>query len=140
MKKINFITSIACLIFLLTTTIGCKKSNVQTTSQKITGKWTLKNAIGNYTVLGSNRKDTTTYTSADYFDFKANGALSITVNNNNYTGQWIITNNKLIITGTNYIDFANGFNISILTSSALQLDYKVTDSISNSEQILNFNR
>jgi hypothetical protein len=121
---------------------SCTQQVIQTTTeQRITGKWTMKTAIGNYTVQGVNRKDTTRFTTADYFDFKANGTLTIVETQKTYSGNWKVVNNKLVITNTNYMDYAtNGFDIPILTSTDFQLYYTEATSAATLEQKLNLSK
>ncbi|QQL49354.1 hypothetical protein [Mucilaginibacter ginkgonis] len=148
MKSLNNITSvkklcqIAVFILLAAVIISCKKvSSVQLAQQQqIIGKWSIKNAIGSYTVLGSNRKDTTKYTASDYFNFKADGSLTIVETNTTYKGNWKINNNKLYITNTGYIDYASGFDLPVLTATDLQLYYTETNPTNTLEQKLNLYR
>ncbi len=121
---------------------SCKKA--QTTpniQQRLIGKWTLKMATGSYTELGTNHKDTTRFTSADFFQFNSDGTLNITVSNTPHNGIWKIgSSNKLFITGTNYVDYANGFDVPVITNTDLQLYYTETNANASSEQKLFFNK
>jgi len=95
-------------------------------------------ATGSYTIQGANRKDTTRFT-ADFFEFKTDGTLNITVSNTPHNGIWKIgSGNKLFITGTNYVDYANGFDVPVITNTDLQLFYKETSTNASSEQKLIF--
>ncbi len=109
--------------------------------QQIVGKWTLQNAIGNYTVNGSNSKDTTFFTAADYIQFNGDGTLMINEGTNTPAGEWSINSaDKLIITKTNYMDYPDGFDINLTTSGSLQLHYTETNSSSTLEQTLNLSK
>jgi hypothetical protein len=103
--------------------ISCKKDNDSTLSlsSQIVGKWTIKEAIGNYTNYGVNSKDTTRFTTADYFEFRADSTLTIVVTGSTYNGKWKITNDRLYITETNYFDYRSGHELPILTNTELQL-------------------
>jgi hypothetical protein len=107
----------------LYTLVSCTRSNLAppSLSTKILGKWIVKNACGSYTDYGVNRKDTTWFTVNDYFDFKADSTLLIMMDGESHNGKWQITDSRLYITQTNYMDFAGGFGLPILTNSDLQL-------------------
>jgi hypothetical protein len=147
MKKTLSITIIVCVTLFTFALTSCQPAQPvaptptpQTLSQKIIGKWTMKEAILNSTVQGDNRKDTTRFTAADYFEFKTNGTLTIVETGKTYNGNWAITNDKLFITNTNYIDYSRGFDLPILTASNLQLYYTETNSLSTLEQKLNLTK
>jgi hypothetical protein len=139
MKKLIFALVIICTIIGICTLMSCRNQQVvPTVTQRIIGKWTMKTAIGNYTEQGNNRKDTTRFTAADYFNFKADGTLEILESNVPHNGNWVVTNNKLYITNTHYIDYTNGFDLPILTSTNMQLYYTESTNITSLEQKLNF--
>ncbi|GAA4092405.1 lipocalin family protein [Mucilaginibacter panaciglaebae] len=141
MKKTLLTLLVAYTITTAAMFTSCTKLSEQPSqSQQILGKWTMQTAIDNYTTLGTNQKDTTAFTSADYFDFKADGTVSIMESTKAYNGKWKITNNKLVFTNTNYVDFDGGFNITTLTSTRLKIHYFQTDSTSTLDQILNFSK
>jgi hypothetical protein len=128
-----------CIMFTVCSAfamVACKKTSL-TPEEQITGKWTMKTATGSYTVQGSNHQDITHFTSADYFDFKTDGSLQISETGKNYTGKWRIANNKLYITDTHYIDYANGFDVLVPNQTELQLHYTETSANTLSEQSLN---
>lgn len=138
MKKLLSFVTITYLLFAVT---SCKKSShAPSTESQLIGKWTMKAAIGNYTVNGNNHKDTTWFTSSDYFDFKADSTISIMETNTAYNGKWKIVGSKLFITGTNYMDYPKGFDLPVLTHNDLQLYYTETDASSSLEQKLNLSR
>lgn len=139
MKKLSSIL-IAVMCLIVVTYSSCRRSNTPGPSAQITGKWTMQSAIGHYIVLSNERRDTTKFTASDYMQFKADGTLTISESNVVYNGNWQITNNKLLITGTGYMDFSGGFDILTLTSNQLQIFYKTTDSNSILEQTLNLSR
>jgi hypothetical protein len=147
MKKTLSITIVVCMTLLIGAFTSCQPAQPiaptptpQTLAQKIVGKWTMKEAILNSTVQGDNRKDTTRFTTADYFEFKADGTIAIMETGKPYNGNWTITNNKLFITNTNYIDYSRGFDLPILTANNLQLYYTETNSLSTLEQKLNLSK
>jgi hypothetical protein len=145
MKKTLSITIAICVVLYVCIFTSCQTTppvtpTPQTLAQKIVGKWTLKEAIGNYTIDGVSNKDTTRFTTADYFEFKADGTLAIIETGKPYNGNWKITNNKLFITNTSYMDYAAGFNLPILTANDLQLYYTESNSFSTLEQKLNLTK
>lgn len=134
----TFFGALTCFALLTSCT---KETAPLSLQQQIAGKWTIQNAIGNYTVYGNNRTDTTYFTPADYIQFNADGSLSIHEGTNTPTGKWEINGaNKLMITETNYMDYPNGFDISVLSGSSLQLYYTEVNSFSTLEQKLNLSR
>lgn len=115
----------ALAVTTLVTFASCKKNSTPPSlADQITGKWYMQAAIGNYTNYGDNHKDTTTFTGVDYFDFKADSTVSIWAENTAYAGKWSIVNNRLFITGSNYLDNSDGWDVSKLTKTDLQLYYK----------------
>jgi hypothetical protein len=139
MKKILLAIILGCSIMGALTLTGCTKQSLQP-SQQVVGKWIMKTAIGNYTVQGTNRADTTNFTSSDYFDFKADGTLAIMESQQPHNGNWQIVNNKLYISNTDYIDYPQGFDLTSLTTTSLQLHYVEANSVSLLEQTLNLGK
>lgn len=138
-KSLSILT---CLILsVMICFISCGKADDPTAplSSQILGKWIITEAIGSYTDLGINRKDTTRFTSADYFVFSADSTLTIVADGITYNGKWHITNNLLFIKETKYFD-RNGLELSIHTNTDLQLYYTVTTEHSYLEQKLNLRR
>jgi hypothetical protein len=130
---------VVCAVIATATLTSCTRQTqqqMQTQSQLIVGKWTLKTALGNYTTQGDNHKDTTQFTTADYFEFKADGTLAIMETGKAYNGNWKITNNTLFITNTQYLDYTNGLDISSLTATDLKLHYVEVTTLSTLEQTL----
>jgi hypothetical protein len=141
MKKLLLALILGCSIIGALTLTGCTKPALQQDpSQQVVGKWIMKTAIGNYTVQGTNRKDTTSFTSSDYFDFKADGTLAIMESQQPHNGNWQIANNKLYISNTDYIDYPQGFDLTSLTATSLQLHYVEANSVSTLEQTLNLSK
>ena len=142
MKKSTLSLSLICMLTTFAFLTSCTKETAPLNlQQQLVGKWTIQNVIGNYTVNGSNRKDTTYFTAADYIQFNADGTVSINEGANTPTGKWAINAaNKLIISETSYIDCAKGFDISQVTGSRLQLFYTEANSTSNLEQTLNLSK
>ncbi len=124
MKRSLSVLTGFCLILMLSF-VSCQKNSTVSASQssQIQGKWIVKEGIGNYTNYGVSYKDTTRFTSADYLDFHADSTLTIFIEGGTYNGKWQITNGKLFITETNYMDYKNGFDLPILTNTDLQLYY-----------------
>lgn len=138
--KMKKISQIAFLVVMLAG-IGCSRNiPTPTIESRITGKWTMKTAVGNYVTLGVPRNATTNFTASDYFDFKADGTLSISETGKTYQGKWKVVNNRLMISETNYIDYNNGFEIKSLTTSTFQLYYTETNQTGSLEQWLNLAR
>jgi hypothetical protein len=134
----RMILPVAVVCIFLVMLYGCTATTVAPAStQQIIGKWTMKNAIGHYIVNGDDRRDTTNFTSADYFDFKADGTLSISETGKSYNGNWAISNSKLYITNTGYIDYTGGFDMPVATSGDLQLYYTEIKPSGTLEQWLN---
>ncbi len=94
----------------------------------------------NYTNYGVNRKDTVRFTSADYYDFHTDNTITIVADGATYDGKWQITNNKLFISETSYMDYPRGLDLPILTHTDLQLYYTETDPDIYLEQKLNLYR
>ena len=140
MKKLLIATILLTIIGLFIT--GCTDPPViaPTISTRIIGKWTMKTAIGNYTTLGTNYKDTTTFSANDYFEFKVGGDVTIVESGTTYNGTWKVTNDKLYFSGTNYIDNASGFSVSVLTANTLQLYHSEVNSVATVEQTLNLTK
>lgn len=138
MKKTFLSLTVLASFAALVAFTGCKKDaaplNLQ---QQITGKWTLQSAVGYYVVMGNARRDTTYYSPADYFQFNADGSLTIHEGTNDVSGKWKIENDKLMISETNYMDYPNGFALSVITNNNLQLYYTEQDQVSTLEQKLN---
>lgn len=141
MKKNLPILSAFCIAITFCL-ISCQKDNEapRPLSSQIIGKWIMKEAIGNYTNYGVNRKDTTWFTSAEYFDFHADGTIVIEFEGDTYTGTWKITNNKLFLSDTHFMDYSHGYDLTILTNTDLQLYYTETHPDIYLEQKLNFHR
>ncbi|HTH82685.1 MAG TPA: lipocalin family protein [Mucilaginibacter sp.] len=140
-RKITLIFIVAFSVFGALILTGCTKQALQQpTSQQLVGKWIMKTAIGNYTVQGTNRKDTTSFTSSDYFNFKADGTLAIMESQQPHNGNWQVVNNKLYISNTDYIDYPQGFDLTTLTPTSLQLHYVESDALSSLEQTLNLSK
>lgn len=136
MKKISVVIICLCTVAIIGLFSGCQQEN----SPTINGKWIIKEAIANSTANGVNWKDTTRYTSSDYFEFNTDGTLTIVETAKTYHGKWRLSNNKLFITETNYIDFPSGFDLPILTNTDLQLYYTETNSSASIEEKLNLTR
>lgn len=135
--------TISCALLFLLAAVGCHKSvntpppNLQS---QVIGKWTMVAGIGDYTMYGVDYKDTVYFTSADYFEFKADSTLSILASGTAYNGKWQIDNNRLFITETNYMDFARGFDLPVLDEHHLQIHNSDTSSVTITDQRLNFIR
>ena len=143
MKKTILAAVMIC--FIAAIFIGCTRNNMvtptQTPSQIILGKWTMQSAIGHYIDQGGETRDTTLFTSADYFKFNADSTLNIMASNVAYNGKWYIQNNKLFITGTAYMDwYPSGFMLPTLTAHKLQLYDTTTTNISVLQQTLTLTR
>lgn len=97
-------------------------------------------AIVSSTVNGVSYSDTSGFTSADYFDFKADSTLSIMATGVAYNGRWEIDSSRLYISGTNYMDFAGGFDLPVLDAHHLQIHDTYNTPSSTSDQYLNLTR
>lgn len=140
MKKHALSAGLLACLALTTMLTSCSKSNTLSAEEQLEGKWTMKTAIGHYTVMGSSWNDTTTFTTNDYMRFNADGTLFILESGDTTTGKWKVANSKLMITETNYMDYPNGFDISTLNSSKLQLHYAETNANNSMDQILNLEK
>jgi hypothetical protein len=126
MKKIIFAALMLCFIAAILT--SCTNNVITPTSipaQQILGKWTMSTATTNTVFIiptaGTNSKDTTRFTSADYFNFKADSTVEILAGGVAHNGRWKIVNNMVIFTGTNYMDApTTGWTFPILTGSHLE--------------------
>lgn len=56
---------------------ACKKTDTtkQTTAQKVVGKWALVSSVSTENWQGTSNTSTTTYTAADYADFRTDGKV-----------------------------------------------------------------
>lgn len=127
--KNTLITPAVFSLTVLTFLISCQRNNSVAPSQsaQIIGKWTVKDAIGQYTLSGQVQNDTTTFAAPDYFDFRSDNTVTIVMEDSTYNGNWQITNNRLLFTGTNYLDaYVKGFMLPVLNSNTLQLEYQDT--------------
>jgi hypothetical protein len=140
MKKTLLNLMAICAVIFAVTLASCKKDKSQSQADKIVGKWYLKTAIGDYTTQGQNHKDTTTFTSADYYDFKADGSVMLVTDGDSENASWKVSNSKLIFTNTDQLNYTGGFDITILTSTTLQLHYHQTDANSTLDQTLNLGK
>jgi hypothetical protein len=132
-----------CALLCLLAAAACKKSAdtpAPNLRSKLIGKWTVVNAIGDYTLYGVNYKDTTYFGSEDYFDFKADSTLSIMSSGVSYNGKWQIDNARLYITETNFMDFAGGFDLPVLDEHNLQIHNTDTTTLTIADQKMNFIR
>src|ERR1700743_3566777 len=139
MKKTILAAVMICFIAAICTscTRGNQVTPIQTLSQKILGKWTMQSAATHSIVQGDEWRDTTMFTSADYFKFNADSTLNIMASNVAYNGKWYIQNNKLFITGTAYMDwYPSGFMLPTLTAHKLQLYDTTTTNITVLQQTL----
>jgi hypothetical protein len=124
MKKSLSPMTISCTLLFLVAAVGCQRSVTTpppSLQSQIIGKWTMVSAIADATNYGVSYIDTVNYTSADYFDFKADSTLSIMATGVAYNGRWQIDSSRLYITGTNYMDFAGGFDLPVLDQHNLQI-------------------
>jgi hypothetical protein len=143
MKKSLSPMTVSCALLCFLAIVSCQRSvTVPTPSlqSKIVGKWTMVSAIVNNTAYGATYSDTTAYTSADYYDFKADSTLSIFATGVTYNGRWEIDDARLYITGTNYMDFAGGFGLPVLDQHNLLIRDSVTAPGVISEQNLILSR
>src|SRR6201986_833105 len=124
MKKTILAAVMICFIAAICT--SCTRQNLptptQTPAQKILGKWTMQRAVGHYIDQGGDQRDTTWFTSADYFKFNADSTVNIMANSVPHDGKWYIQKNKLFFTGTSYMDwYPSGFELPTLTDHKLQI-------------------
>ena len=126
----------------ITTVTGCRRTiptpNYQT---MIVGKWTMKTALGHFVTSSGTRDETTNFKATDYFDFKADGTITIFENGITYNGKWRLdSSNKVIFSETRYLDTVTGFEIRILNATTLQLFKTETAGSDISQFTLNFSR
>jgi len=124
MKKLFCSIAFISLFSSFFSLTSCRKEETQTSLQnKIVGKWTMDDAIANQTDYGVTQKDTTRFTANDYFNFNANGTVSIMASGVSYNGNWKLTGDTLMFTNTNYVDFTGGFVVITLTQSDMKLSH-----------------
>ncbi len=122
MKKLLYPIAISSLFAVFLTLTSCQREELEPPIEnKLVGKWTFETAIANHTTYGVNQKDTNWFSADDYFDFKADGTISIMALGVSYDGTWKITGEKLFFSNTGYVDYTSGFELPILTQSDLQL-------------------
>ncbi len=124
MKRSLSPMTVFCALLCFLSVAACQRSvNAPAPSlrSQLIGKWTMVSAIVNDTDYGVSYTDTTYFTSADYFDFKADSTLSIMATGVAYNGRWEIDSARLYITGTNYLDFPHGFDLPVLDQHNLQI-------------------
>ncbi len=139
-KSLSVITGFTLSIIISFSSCERADDPIVPMSSLILGKWIITEAIGNYTDYGVNRKDTTRFTPADFFDFHADSTLTIISEGVTYEGNWHITNSKLFISGTRYMDRSRGLDLPILTSADLQMYYTESHPDIYLEQKLNLRR
>jgi hypothetical protein len=139
MKRKLLLLMMVCTIVSSAMLTSCRNIvPTPTIESRIVGKWTMKTAIGTYSQQGSTPYTlSTSFTAADFFDFKADGTVSIAESGKTYNGKWKVSANKVYFTETNYIDFANGLEIKTLTPTDFQLYYTEIKQVATSEQTLN---
>lgn len=103
MKKIIITTAIAILVIFSMS--ACKKSDSQTTLQKIQAKWQLDNYYENDHFSGVDHFKTITGTSADYYDFRTDGKVYFSFGGYSDISTYsLISDTKLLIDGTDNYD------------------------------------
>ncbi len=124
MKKFRYPIAMLSLFVAFLTLTSCNKDEVEPAPENlIVGKWTMHAAIADHIDYGVSYQDTTLFTTDDYFDFKADGTVSILATGVSYAGNWNITNDILTFTNTGYVDFTGGFSVLTLTQSDLKLNH-----------------
>jgi len=124
MKKLRLHFAIISLFAAFLTLTSCHREQIEPPLEnQILGKWTMDAAIADHTDYGVNQKDTTMFTTDDYFDFKADGTVTIVASGVSYEGNWKITGDNLVFTNTGYVDFTGGFSVLTLTGSDLKLNH-----------------
>jgi hypothetical protein len=115
---------------------SCTKKSDKTQEEQLVGKWTMDAAIGAYGYEGEINRDTTYFTEGEFIQFNTDGTLHAEQGEEVIDGHWEITNNKLVITDTEYMDYPGGFTISELSASKLELYYAQTQGQTSLEQKL----
>jgi hypothetical protein len=135
--------AVCALIFAVTLT-SCKKDKAETPTQsqsdKLVGKWIWNNTMANITMQGTTQKDTINYTGGQYYQFNANGTVDIGSTLTTGSASWKIVNNKLQIYTADKLSPGDGYDISTLTGTTLQLHYIQADAGSTVEAWLNFTK
>jgi hypothetical protein len=141
MKKLLLLMMVCTIISSVTLT-GCSNPvPTPTIESRIVGKWIMKSAIGTYSQNGGAPYTlSTTFTASDFFNFKADGTISISETGKTYNGKWKVDANRVYISETNYLDYAAGLDIKVLTANDFQLYYNEIKPIATSEQTLNLAR
>ena len=128
MKKLIYPFAAIAIVASFFTFTSCHKEQTEAPlSTRIVGKWNMDAAIADHTDYGVKQSDTTRFTTSDYFDFKADGTVSIMASEIAYQGNWAITGNTIVFTNTQYVDFPGGFSVLTLTGSDLKLNHAQND-------------
>ncbi len=141
MKKSLSPMIVSCALLFLLAVVSCQRSvttPAPSLQSKLIGKWTMVSGIVTTTSYGVTYKDTVNFTSADYYDFKADSTLSIMATGVAYNGRWQIDSSRLYITGTNYMDFAGGFDLPVLDQHNLQIHdtYTATSNTTSDQNLI----
>jgi len=143
MKKLAPFFILCLIVCLFSAITGCRLAgNTAPQQTQILGKWIMSTATSNITVVnGGNNKDTTRFTPADYFLFKADSTVDILAGGISHNGRWKMANNKIYFTGTNYMDVpSTGWNLAILTATRLEFEDIETTASTNADLKLDLRR
>lgn len=124
----------ALAVLVISSFASCKKESEASTQEKLAGKWTMESAIGTYTYQGQTEHDTTYFTSSDFVQFNADGTVIVSDADSTYSGKWKLSDKTLTFTDTQYMDYPNGFTITEITNTKLQLYYKQQEGTTSLEQ------
>ena len=134
----------AAILISSTLLNSCSKEKglekIQTTSDKVSGRWQLFEAVGDYTIQGVSYSETTRFGADDYIDFRKDGTVHILANGESFGGGWAIDNEKLYVSGTGYIDNEVGYDIPVLSATELHIHRQVIDGTSTIAQLLKLKR
>lgn len=124
MKKLRYPIAMLSLFAAFLAVTGCQKEKIDPSLEdQIIGKWTMHAAIADHTDYGINYQDTTWFSNDDYFDFKADGTVSIMARGVSYQGDWKMKADSVSFNNTGYVDFPGGFRVLSLTASDLKLSH-----------------
>jgi hypothetical protein len=146
MKKSTPFVILSLTICALAIVTSCQRTPLAATAQQqILGRWTMSTATTNtvfiITTAGTNSKDTTRFTAADYFNFNADSTVDILAGGVAHNGRWKIVNNQVVFTGTDYMDApATGWAYPILTATHLEFYSLQANQTVSTEFKLDFTR
>lgn len=131
MQKLYFRTLLSLFVLFVAIFSSCKKDSASS-SDKLTGKWTV--LYVNTHVVSNGQSATVIDTLKNtYIQFNSDNSLVASQNNQTSAGTWKLSGNTLIMVDASQ-STSDTVNINKLTSTELQLYSKQTDGNNFSEQ------